>query len=40
VYYAIWADSHYLAPATVEVFAAELEAAAVGAAFDGTGPAL
>ena len=40
VYYAIWADSHYLAPAAVEAFAAELEAAAVGAAFDGARRAL
>lgn len=40
VYYAIWADTHYLAPAAVEAFAAEMEAAAVNAALDGTRRAL
>jgi hypothetical protein len=38
VYFAIWADTHFLAPDDIEACARELEAVTVAAAFDGTVP--
>jgi len=38
VYFAIWGDTHCLAPADIEACARQLEAVVVEAAFDGTAP--